>query len=423
MKNLNYFISNTGISFKSTILLLIILFCFSQSASAKNLYDQKLNVLKKLLGNQDAVLVADPQGRVIFSKNADIQLVPASVLKIFTALVAFHYLGPEYRFATEFYKDQDSNLKVKGYGDPLLISETLVEIVNNIILNFSTKLKNINDLVLDDSYFKAPVLIPGVTSSYEPYDAPSGALCVNFNTVNFRRDQNGSYVSAETQTPLLPFVLSRITVSAMDRGRIILSPKKNEITFYAGHLLLYFLKKEGIKSNGIIKIGRVQKEFDKLIYRYLSRFSLKQVVSKLLEYSNNFIANQLFIAAGAKVYGPPGTLNKGIRAATTYAKNNLKIDNINIVEGSGISRKNRISAKSLYKILKVFEPHHSLMRRVDKAFYKTGTLKDINTRIGYVENAKGELYCFVVLLNTPGKSTKPIMDILLRNLTRINRKS
>ena len=416
MKNLNYFISNTGISFKSTILLLIILFCFSQSASAKNLYDQKLNVLKKLLGNQDAVLVADPQGRVIFSKNADIQLVPASVLKMFTALVAFHYLGPEYRFATEFYKDQDSNLKVKGYGDPLLISETLVEIVNNIILNFSTKLKNINDLVLDDSYFKAPVLIPGVTSSYEPYDAPNGALCVNFNTVNFRRDQNGSYVSAETQTPLLPFALSRITVSAMDLGRIILSPKKNEITFYAGHLLLYFLKKEGVKSNGIIKIGRVQKEFDKLIYRYLSRFSLKQVVSKLLEYSNNFIANQLFIAAGAKVYGPPGTLNKGIRAATTYAKNNLKIDNINIVEGSGISRKNRISAKSLYKILKVFEPHHSLMRRVDKAFYKTGTLKDINTRIGYVENAKGELYCFVVLLNTPGKSTKPIMDILLRNL-------
>ena len=411
-----HFTLKTGIPFKSTILLLMILFCFSQSVRAKNLYDQKFNDLKNLLGNQDAVLVADPQGRVIFSKNAGIQLVPASVLKIFTALVAFHYLGPEYRFATEFYKDQDSNLKVKGYGDPLLISETLVEIVNNIILKFNTKLKNINDLVLDDSYFKAPVLIPGVTSSYEPYDAPNGALCVNFNTVNFRRDQNGSYVSAETQTPLLPFVLSKITESAMDRGRIILSPKKNEITLYAGHLLLYFLKKESIKSNGIIKIGRVQKEVDKLIFRYLSRFSLKQVVSKLLEHSNNFIANQLLIAAGAKVYGPPGTLNKGIRAAITYAKNNLKIDNINVVEGSGISRRNRISAKSLYKILKVFEPYHSLMHQKGKAFYKTGTLKGINTRAGYIVNAKGKLYCFVVLLNTPGKSMKPIMDILLHNL-------
>jgi len=79
--------------FKSTILLLMILFYFSQSVRAKNLYDQKFNDLNNLLGNQDAVLVADPQGRVIFSKNARIQLVPASVLKIFTALVAFHYLG------------------------------------------------------------------------------------------------------------------------------------------------------------------------------------------------------------------------------------------------------------------------------------------------------------------------------------------
>ncbi|PQP32719.1 D-alanyl-D-alanine carboxypeptidase, partial [Desulfobacteraceae bacterium SEEP-SAG10] len=84
-----------------------------------------------------------------------------------------------------------------------------MEIVNCLIPRLDTQLKNINDLVLDGSYFKDPVLIPGVASTYEPYDAPNGALCVNFNTVNFRRDKNGAYVSAETQTPLLPFVLSR----------------------------------------------------------------------------------------------------------------------------------------------------------------------------------------------------------------------
>ncbi len=409
------FTSKTGNSFKSAVFILLILFCFFQSIWTKNLYAQKLDELNNFIGSHDAILVANPNGRIVFSKNAGMQLVPASILKIFTALVALHYLGPEYRFATEFYQDQNSNLKIKGYGDPLLISETLMEIVSNLTPRLDTISKNINDLVLDDSYFKAPVLIPGVASSCEPYDAPNGALCVNFNTVNFRRDKNGAYVSAETQTPLLPFVLPRITESAMDRGRIIISPKKNEITLYAGHLFLYFLKKQGIKSNGIIRMGRVEK-CDKLIFKYLSGFSFTQVLSKLLEYSNNFIANQLLIAAGAKVYGPPGTLDKGIRAALTYAKNNLKIDNITVVEGSGISRRNRISAKSLYKILKVFEPHHSLMRRVDKAFYKTGTLKGINTRAGYVENAKGELYCFVVLLNTPGKLTKPIMDILLHDL-------
>jgi D-alanyl-D-alanine carboxypeptidase/D-alanyl-D-alanine-endopeptidase (penicillin-binding protein 4) len=329
--------------------------------------------------------------------------------------VAFHYLGPEYKFSTEFYQDQDSNLKVKGYGDPLLVSETLMEIVSKLILSLDDDSKLINDLVLDDSYFKAPVLIPGVASSYEPYDAPNGALCVNFNTVNFRRDKTGAYVTAEPQTPLLPFVLPRITASTMDRGRIILSRRKNEMTFYAGHLFLYFLKKQGVKLNGKIRMGRIKK-CDNLIFRYPSRFSLTQIVSMLLEYSNNFIANQLLISAGAKAYGPPGTLEKGIRAALTYAKNTLEIDKVTIVEGSGISRRNRISAKSLYKILNAFKPYHFLMRRWDNSFYKTGTLKGIHTIAGYIENSKGGLYYFVVLLNTPGKSTKPIMDILLHDL-------
>jgi D-alanyl-D-alanine carboxypeptidase/D-alanyl-D-alanine-endopeptidase (penicillin-binding protein 4) len=410
-----YFTSITRSTFKVSIFFFLILFFSSQSVWPKNLYVTPLDELNNFVGDHDAILVVNPQGRTVFSKNADNQLVPASILKIFTALVALHYLGPEYRFSTEFYQDQDGNLKIKGYGDPFLISEILMEIVNNLILNLETNPTVINDLVLDDSYFKSPILIPGVASSYEPYDAPNGALCVNFNTVNFRKDKNGAYASGETQTPFLPFVMARITASAMDRGRIIISRQKNEITLYAGHLFLYFLKKQGIKSKGSIRVGRVKK-CDNLIFRYRSRFSLIQILSKLLEYSNNFIANQLLIAAGAKCFGPPGTLEKGIRAASTYATHHLKIPNLTIVEGSGISRRNRISAKSLYKILNVFEPYHFLMRRWDKSFYKTGTLKGINTIAGYVKNTKGELYGFVVLLNTPGKSTKPIMDVLLQNL-------
>ncbi|MGD2029225.1 MAG: D-alanyl-D-alanine carboxypeptidase [Desulfobacterales bacterium] len=416
MKEFNYFASRPGNSFKSAICIFLILFCFFQSVWTKNLRAQPLDKLNNYIGSHDAILVVNPNGRIVFSKNAGMQLVPASVLKIYTALVALHYLGPEYRFPTEFYKDQRSNIKIKGYGDPLLISEMLMEIVTQLTSELDPELRTFNDLVLDGSYFKNPALIPGVASTFEPYDAPNGALCVNFNTVNFRRDKNGAYVSAEAQTPLLPFALSRISASAMGRGRIILSPQKNEFTRYAGHLFLYFLKNQGIKSKGIIRMGRVNKKIDKLIFRYRSGFSFIQVVSKLLEYSNNFIANQLLIATGAKVYGPPGTLEKGIRSALTYAKNTLKIENLIMVEGSGISRGNRISAKSIYKILVAFEPYHAIMRRSGKSFYKTGTLKGIHTRAGYIENAKGELYYFVVLLNTPGKSTEPIMDLLLRSL-------
>jgi len=381
-----------------------------------NLYCEKLDDLGHLIGDRDAVLVADPNGHIVFSKNVDTPLIPASTLKLFTALVAIHYLGPDYKFFTEFYMDRHSNLKIKGYGDPLLISETVVEMIRHLSMRLSAKYGIINDLILDDSYFGVQTVIPGVNVSYEPYDAPNGALCVNFNTVNFKRNKNGVYVSAESQTPLLPFILPRIRDSQIDHGRIVLSSQRNEITRYAGHLFLYFLNKEGIRLKGDVRLGKIQKEADKLIYRYVSSFSLIQSLSKLFEYSNNFIANQLLIATGAKVYGPPGSLEKGVRAALIYAKNILEIDHVRIEEGSGISRKNKISARNFYKILNAFTPHYFLMQQTDNMYYKTGTLKGIHTRAGYIKKKNGELYPFVLLINTPGKPPKPMMDIIQREL-------
>ncbi len=410
------FTSKLKITKKFALCLFLLSFYFVQLGQPKTIHTEKLHDLHGLFGNQDAIIVADPQGRIIFSKNEDAQLIPASTLKILTSLVALHYLGPDYRYVTEFYRDEDSNLKVKGYGDPLFISEVLAKLANELAIRLKREFKEFNGLVLDDSYFKSPIIAPGIIFSYEPYDAPNGALCVNFNTVKFRRNLYGNYVSAEPQTPLLPFVLERIGESKLNHGRIILSSREHETSLYAGHLLLHFLKKEGIKTNSSISIGKVQQDTDKLIFRYASEFSLVQVISELLEYSNNFMANQLLITVGAKTYGSPGTLEKGVEATLAYIKSVLEIGNIHIVEGSGISRKNRISAENLYKILKAFEPYHYLMRKTDRTFYKTGSLYGVDTLAGYIENRNGGLYCFVVLTNTPGKSTKPIMDILLRSL-------
>lgn len=410
-------------------LLLIIYFLFSmqpenlwaENQPAQNNHPTKRSINKALqalqydIGNNDAVLVANQQGRIIFSKNAEKPLIPASTLKILTSLVALHYLGPDYRFTTEFYMDAKANLKIKGYGDPLLISEVLAGISKSLSADLSIKTQRINDLILDDSYFIRKIVIPGKTESLEPYDAPNGAMCVNFNTVYFKKQlKDGSFISAEPQTPLLPIALKKIKQSGLDRGRIVLTHSKNEITLYAGYLFKYFLNKEGIKIKGRIRIGKVRKDKDKLIYSHTSHFTLKQIISKLLEHSNNFMANQILIAAGAKVFGPPGTPDKGILAAETYAKKVLNIDNIRIVEGSGISRKNRISAKNLAKIIKEFEPYYNLMRHSNGEYYKSGTLKGITTRIGYIENKKGELYRFVVILNSPGKSMENIMENIRR---------
>lgn len=387
----------------------VVLFCFLCIGTPGNLLAGKLEDIQKLIGKHDAILVADAGGNILLSKNADKPLIPASIFKVLTSLAGLHYLGRDFKFVTEFYTDTHSNLKIKGYGDPLLISEAVAEIAKSL----RAKIDTYNDLILDNSYFE-PIIIPGVTTTLNPYDAPNGALCVNFNTVFFKREKGG-YASAEPQTPLLPFALKKIKAYGLKKERVTFSQEEDEITLYAGHLFQYFMKQEGMHSNGAVKIGNTDKEKDTLIYQYVSRFSIEDVISKLLEYSNNFIANQVFVTAGAKVCGSPGTLEKGIQAVSAYAKDVLGLENVQIDEGSGISRKNRISAQNMSKVLEAFEQHRSLMRHEGREYYKTGSLSGVKTRAGYIESEKNGLYRFVVMLNS-GKSTDRIMSRILHAL-------
>ncbi|MBT8331375.1 MAG: D-alanyl-D-alanine carboxypeptidase, partial [Deltaproteobacteria bacterium] len=368
--------------------------------------------LDALIGTNDSILITDAREQILFSKNADQKRIPASILKVYTSLVALHYLGDDYRFPTEFYLDRQMNLKIKGYGDPLLISEVILKI-SQVLAVLLKKSNPLNDLILDDAYFRQPLTIPGITSSVQPYDAPNGALCVNFNTVAFKRTAQG-YVSAERQTPLLPFVTKKIKASKLKAGRIVFSHHKDEISIYAGLLFQYFLKKDGIRFNGKVRLGRVNAGTDRLIYRYDSLTTLNQNVVRLLEHSNNFITNQLLIATGAKIIGSPGTLDKAVTIATDYAKEELGIADMTIVEGSGISRDNRVSAAQMDRVLQEFLPYHYYMRRAGREYYKTGTLYGISTRAGYIRRSNGQLCRYVIMLNTPGKSAEPLALRLLR---------
>ena len=363
------------------------------------------------IGKQDSLLVVDPTGKVIAAKNELNQRIPASTLKVLTALVALHYLGDDFRFPTDFFLDAELNLSVKGYGDPLLISEALAEIAHTL----ADKVSEIQDIILDSSYFEYPILIPGRASTLQPYDAPNGALCANFNTVFFTYHQ-GRYMSAEPQTPLIPFVLDKIQASGLKQERITFTQDQGDIPLYVGHLLKYFLQQAGIQIKGHVRVGQVQTTGKRLIYRYRSRFKLDQVVARMLEFSNNFIANQLLIATGAKVYSAPGTLSKGVQAAQAYAHQELFINPLSISEGSGISRKNRLSAVELLKVLEKFKPYYGLMEHNGVFYYKTGTLRGINTRVGYIAKENGTLYPFVILINTPGKSAEPVMQQILKAL-------
>jgi D-alanyl-D-alanine carboxypeptidase/D-alanyl-D-alanine-endopeptidase (penicillin-binding protein 4) len=384
--------------------------CSAKGASSS------LQEIKRLLGRADAALLADPSGRVIMGVNTGKLLVPASTLKLLTALAARHYLGNggNYRFQTDFYVRDDGSLVIKGFGDPLMVSED----VQSIAVILRKQMNFVHHIILDDTYFAKPLIIPGTASnSLQPYDAPCGALSVNFNSFGFHV-QNGQPVSAEPQTPLLPIARTKIASTyaayGMQSGRIPLNGKNDEISLYTGQLFEYFLREAGIRITGGIRTGQVDPGRDTLVYRHMSPFNLTEIITRLMKSSNNFVANQLLLASGASLFGAPATMEKAVRAAENYAGNVLGINGLAIAEGSGISRGNRLSAAMFLKIMKAFQPCHTLLRYQDGEYYKTGTLNGIRARAGYLSGPNGALYPFVVLINTSGKGTEPVMKRLKR---------
>lgn len=391
------------VSIPACIFLMVFFLFVGQCVAADDLVQR----IQKKLAPGDATFLASPDGRVLVGINMDEPVIPASTLKLLTALAAIHYLGEDYRYFTDFYIDPESNLIIKGYGDPLMISEE----IEKIAARLKRDLHAINDIVVDDRFFEKAIHIAGtMKNSLQPYDAPNGAVCVNFNTVNFKREKN-AIVSAERQTPLVPMAKQKIAVlgQASASGRILLTHDHGDIARYAGEMFSFFFTKAGIKISGVIRCGMVDKSRDRLVYRHQSGYDLKEIIARLLEYSNNFIANQLLLTAGAAVSGPPATLDKGVSAMQAYARKKFDLEHLSYVEGSGISRENRITARLFLEILKEFRPYHALMSHQENEYFKTGTLNGISTRVGYLKDLKGNLYMFGVFINTPGKTATPVM--------------
>jgi D-alanyl-D-alanine carboxypeptidase/D-alanyl-D-alanine-endopeptidase (penicillin-binding protein 4) len=393
--------------FKATCPVILAVLFFSVPAYPKS---DDFTHIAAVLSHQDAALLANPAGEILFSRHADAKRIPASTLKILTSLAALHYLGEDYRFATEFFLDQDANLTIKGYGDPLLISEE----IEKIAIALKSRISEINDIVLDDTFFEKPLIIPGTAEgSLEPYDAPNGALCVNFNTVNFKKNGH-TIVSAEPQTPMVALAREKIKKSGLSSGRVLLTNDSDEITRYAGQIFQNFLAARGIKISGTIRLGMIddKNSLSSCVYRHVSTYDLTEIIARLLEYSNNFIANQLLLAAGAAACGPPASMEKGVKATQKYIHQRFDEAAITFVEGSGISRNNRSTARVFLDLLMEFRPWYRLMTYNDNVYYKTGTLDGISTRAGYLVSEAGDLYPFVVFVNTPGKSAIPVINAM-----------
>ena len=353
-----------------------------------------LKQLKQL--EQTSLLALNSRGNKIASIAPNQTRIPASTLKILTAWLAIRHWGLESRFFTDFYLVNNRFLWVKGYGDPFLISEEIDLIA---LALKKVGLKQIQGLGLDEQFFAADIKIDGQSSSTNPYDAPLAALPANFNTLYLQRTSAGIQ-SAEPQTPL--------TAIGRTLGNSIQGTKKTRFNIqdrrlssrYFGELLANKMNSHGIKTFGDIYVGKLPSDA-KLLYRHYNSRPLSGVLKAMLQYSTNFIANQLFLMLGADYYGAPATLEKAQKFANLQVENQLGWNDVYIREGAGLSRKNKLSATQFMALLHQFQPYRKLLASKIRGIYgKTGTLNGVSCYAGFIESPAGPAP-FALFINSP----------------------
>lgn len=353
------------------------------------------DTFRTMLKNGGA-LVTDEKGNVLFTHRADEHFIPASTIKVATAACALEVLGGQFRYKTDFYADNNGRLYVKGYGDPLITSEEWPRIISSLKPHLP---KTIREIVLDASYFDRNLAIDGVGSSNNPYDALNSALLTNFNTATVRKLKNGKVEAGEKQTPLTPLIIERAKKLPVGTHRINLASSRTTGLQYFGEILAAFLKKNEVEVNAVIREGSVPTQAS-LIYRHVSSKSLHEVLEGLLKYSTNLTTNQVFLTMGSTLYGPPATVAKGVDTLTDCLKQKVGLQNFQVAEGSGLSRNNKFTPREMIKLLDFFAPYKSLMPLKDSHFRaKTGTIRGVNTYIGYIDLPQGRQARFAILVN------------------------
>ena len=391
---------------RSLFISLLFIFVAIQAAVASN--------PNRLVHDGGYLLELD--GRITASLRPNECFIPASTIKVLSALTILQTLGENYHFVTNFYYNRDTQiLSIKGSGDPFLTSEVLARAATQLR---EQGVRHISRLLLDDSAFALAQELPdGSENSRQPYDTGNGALVVNFNTVVFRKDAQGRIFQEDPHTPLLPITrelaasapVGAQRVNVYSGGVVTVSPGLRN----TAELMISLLREAGIDTENSARRGRVAVDAQ-LVFSLQSDLDVKEMVRSFLKHSTNFVANQLVLAAAAHRFGMPATWQKEKMLLESIAYQSLKLSSadLQIQEGSGLSRRTRVSPKAMLTILHAFEPWKDLLPEKFGALVKTGTMTGVYCLIGYKDTPRG-LARFAVLLNQERNMRKEVLAALL----------
>lgn len=399
--------------------------------------------------------------KVLLSWNAKNSRNPASVMKLVTTAAALDMLGPTFKWKTRFSalvspvrETLRGDLYIKGGGDPHLVSESFWADLRELR---HTGVRNITgDLVLDSSYFQPMAEDPGAFDG-EPlrsYNAIAHALLFNFRSAHFyfRPDVLRGRVDVVADPPpgntqilnKMKLVkdkcsrkMTRVRIDVSQKGessnvvfsgsfprgcgsaelyRVVTTPENNLFGAFRS-----FWKEMGGTFNGDVKSG-VTPENATTLYTGKS-LPLADIIRKVNKHSNNVMARQLLLTLGAEKKGAPGTRQKGAQVINEWLERiGVSSSGVIVDNGSGLSRKSRISAAALGEILSYMYQSKNMPEYMSSlsingkdgtlkkrlkygqisaaARMKTGTIDHVKAIGGYLRTKKGKHLSVVVLINS-----------------------
>lgn len=402
--------------------------------------------------------IGDPAPLVAW--NADRAMMPASTMKLVTTYAGLSMLGPDFRWRTSAYADGPldpdgtlhGNLYIKGTGDPKLVPEELIDLVDKIR---KAGIRRVDGgVVLDKSYFAASTrdLPPFDDDASAPYNVGPDPLLYAFKALSFTvtPGEDGK-VAVDVLPPLANLSIdnqlyegsgscgtaasaARPALSASD-GMLTASfsgdyPLRcgarttnlailDHTTFFArGFLALW--QQDGGTFSGPVSEGKVPATARPVAVHQGP--VLASVVYDINKFSNNVMARNLFLTIGAVSGKPPATPEQSSTAIRGFLrKSGIAMPELELENGSGLSRDEHVSALSLASLLQAANASPVAQVFVDSlpiagidgtmknrltnagvlgnAHIKTGTLRDVRAIAGYVAGSDGASYVVVSFIN------------------------
>lgn len=422
-----------------------------------------------------ALVVAREDGGVLYARNPDRALVPASNLKILTAIAALAMFGPAHRFTTELLAEgpPDSEgaigvLSVRG-GDPALTSEQVWRLAADLRRLGLRRVRG--GLLLDDSAFDGEHWNPSWGKvSARAYHAPVGALTVNYGAFAVEvgaGTKPGDPVRVFVDPPLPLFRVSNRARTGPEGARNSLRVERGAAdgfehlvvsgvvpagsppeTYhrsvrnparYAGGVIRAQLEANGIAVEGEMRAGIAPDSAAPLLV--FEGKPLGQVVRLLAKFSNNAIAESLLKAMGARATGGPGSWESGLVAMRDQlVAAGLDMRGVTLADGSGLSYENRVPPRALVEALRLadgsfrFGPElvaalpiagadGTLEERAEGAAHavraKTGLLTRVTALSGFAQLGDGAQAVFSVIVNGYRGSDEAAMEALDRFVSEL----